>query len=107
MGHWRNATGGTCCRLADVRLGSECGHRADPPRSSLKRWPEAGSKWLNTPFDCGYAFIADAEAHRGAFSHRMSYTMLVGDARDQIDWQISKLGQSRFQRLMVNSLYDG
>ena len=49
-------------------------------------WTNDGHKWLNTPFDCGYAFIADAEAHRGAFSHRTSYTMLVGDARDEIDW---------------------
>jgi len=49
-------------------------------------WTNDGHKWLNTPFDCGYAFIADVAAHRAAFSHRTSYTMLVGDARDQIDW---------------------
>lgn len=49
-------------------------------------WTNDGHKWLNTPFDCGYAFIADADAHRGAFSHRTSYTYFVDDARDQIDW---------------------
>ena len=49
-------------------------------------WTNDGHKWLNTPFDCGYAFIADPEAHRGAFSHRASYTQFVGDARDQSDW---------------------
>ncbi|MFT3817958.1 MAG: pyridoxal-dependent decarboxylase [Rubrivivax sp.] len=49
-------------------------------------WTNDGHKWLNTPFDCGYAFIADPDAHRGAFSHRTSYTMRVGDARDPIDW---------------------
>jgi glutamate/tyrosine decarboxylase-like PLP-dependent enzyme len=49
-------------------------------------WTNDGHKWLNTPFDCGYAFVADAEAHRSAFSHRTSYTIHVGDARDQIDW---------------------
>jgi aromatic-L-amino-acid decarboxylase len=49
-------------------------------------WTNDGHKWLNTPFDCGYAFVADAEAHRGAFSHRTSYTMFVDDARDEIDW---------------------
>lgn len=49
-------------------------------------WTKDGHKWLNTPFDCGYAFVADPEAHRGAFSHRTNYTMFVGDARDQIDW---------------------
>src|SRR6516162_3349308 len=42
-------------------------------------------KWLNTPFDCGYAFVADADAHRTAFSRRTSYSMFVGDPRE-IDW---------------------
>lgn len=49
-------------------------------------WTNDGHKWLNTPFDCGYAFVANAEAHRGAFSHRTSYSVLVDDARDQIEW---------------------
>src|SRR5262249_17316810 len=49
-------------------------------------WTNDGHKWLNTPFDCGYAFVADADAHRSAFSHRTSYRVHVGDARDQIDW---------------------
>jgi len=49
-------------------------------------WTNDGHKWLNTPFDCGYAFVADAEAHHAAFSHRTSYRTFVGGARDQIDW---------------------
>jgi aromatic-L-amino-acid decarboxylase len=49
-------------------------------------WTNDGHKWLNTPFDCGYAFVADAPAHRAAFSHRTSYTQFVDDARDQIEW---------------------
>lgn len=49
-------------------------------------WTSDGHKWLNTPFDCGYAFVADVDAHRGAFSHRTSYTQFVDDARDQIEW---------------------
>ena len=49
-------------------------------------WTNDGHKWLNTPFDCGYAFVADAQAHRAAFSHRTSYTQFVDDARDQIEW---------------------
>jgi glutamate/tyrosine decarboxylase-like PLP-dependent enzyme len=49
-------------------------------------WTNDGHKWLNTPFDCGYAFVADPDAHRSAFSHRTSYTVHVGDARDQIEW---------------------
>jgi aromatic-L-amino-acid decarboxylase len=49
-------------------------------------WTNDGHKWLNTPFDCGYAFVVDPDAHRSAFSHRTSYRVHVGDARDQIDW---------------------
>ena len=49
-------------------------------------WTNDGHKWLNTPFDCGYAFVVDADAHHSAFSHRTSYRVHVGDARDQIDW---------------------
>jgi glutamate/tyrosine decarboxylase-like PLP-dependent enzyme len=49
-------------------------------------WTNDGHKWLNIPFDCGYAFVADADAHGSVFSHRTSYRVHVGDARDQIDW---------------------
>src|SRR5580704_13186219 len=49
-------------------------------------WTNDAHKWLNTPFDCGYAFVADADAHRSAFSHRTSYTLFVDSARDQIEW---------------------
>src|SRR5262249_15102993 len=49
-------------------------------------WTNDGHKWLNTPFDCGYAFVADADAHRSAFSHQASYTKFVTGARDQIEW---------------------
>jgi aromatic-L-amino-acid decarboxylase len=49
-------------------------------------WTSDGHKWLNTPFDCGYAFVADTEAHFSSFSHRTSYRVYTDDARDQIDW---------------------
>ncbi len=49
-------------------------------------WTNDGHKWLNTPFDCGYAVVRDAEAHRAAFSFRASYAQPVGSARDPIDW---------------------
>ncbi len=49
-------------------------------------WATDGHKWLNTPYDCGYAFVADAESHRGAMSHRAPYLTHAGDARDQMDW---------------------
>lgn len=49
-------------------------------------WTTDGHKWLNVPFDCGYAFVADSSAHRAAMSHRASYLTHDSEARDQIDW---------------------
>jgi glutamate/tyrosine decarboxylase-like PLP-dependent enzyme len=49
-------------------------------------WTTDGHKWLNTPFDCGYAFVADPEAHRAAMSHQASYLTHADDARDPLDW---------------------
>jgi glutamate/tyrosine decarboxylase-like PLP-dependent enzyme len=49
-------------------------------------WTTDGHKWLNVPFDCGYAFVADREAHRGSLSHRASYLTHAEVARDQLDW---------------------
>lgn len=49
-------------------------------------WATDGHKWLNVPYDCGYAFVADAEAHRASMSHRAPYLVHDADARDQIDW---------------------
>jgi glutamate/tyrosine decarboxylase-like PLP-dependent enzyme len=51
-------------------------------------WATDGHKWLNVPYDCGYAFVADAEAHRASLSLRASYLTHDGDARDQIDWNL-------------------
>jgi glutamate/tyrosine decarboxylase-like PLP-dependent enzyme len=49
-------------------------------------WATDGHKWLNVPYDCGYAFVADPEAHGAAMSHRASYISYSSDARDQADW---------------------
>ena len=49
-------------------------------------WSTDGHKWLNVPYDSGYAFVADAEAHHASMSHRSSYMMHEGDARDEVDW---------------------
>jgi glutamate/tyrosine decarboxylase-like PLP-dependent enzyme len=49
-------------------------------------WTTDGHKWLNVPFDCGYAFVADREAHRASLSHRASYLTHASEARDQMDW---------------------
>lgn len=49
-------------------------------------WAADGHKWLNVPYDCGYAFVAHPEAHRDAMSQRASYVSNHEQARDQRDW---------------------
>ena len=66
---------------------------ASPARRHLLRgveradsWATDGHKWLNVPYDCGYAFVADAKSHRASMSHRAAYLVHNDGARDQIDW---------------------
>jgi glutamate/tyrosine decarboxylase-like PLP-dependent enzyme len=54
--------------------------------SGADSWATDGHKWLNVPYDCGYSFVADHEAHRAAMSHRAPYITHDESARDQIDW---------------------
>jgi glutamate/tyrosine decarboxylase-like PLP-dependent enzyme len=49
-------------------------------------WVTDGHKWLNVPFDCGYAFVAHPEAHRASMSLRAPYLTQQSDARDSMDW---------------------
>jgi len=50
-------------------------------------WATDGHKWLNVPYDSGYAFVAHPDAHRAAVSYRASYlTHDASGARDQLDW---------------------
>jgi glutamate/tyrosine decarboxylase-like PLP-dependent enzyme len=49
-------------------------------------WVTDGHKWLNTPYDCGYAIIAHPEAHIGAMSYTASYMVYDKQARDAFDW---------------------
>lgn len=49
-------------------------------------WATDGHKWLNVPFDSGYAFVANAEAHRAAMSYRAAYLTHATNARDPMDW---------------------
>jgi glutamate/tyrosine decarboxylase-like PLP-dependent enzyme len=49
-------------------------------------WATDGHKWLNVPFDCGYAFVADRDAHRASMSYRAAYLTHDEDARDEMDW---------------------
>jgi glutamate/tyrosine decarboxylase-like PLP-dependent enzyme len=49
-------------------------------------WATDGHKWLNVPYDCGYAFVAHAEDHRASMRHRAPYLPHDANARDQMDW---------------------
>jgi glutamate/tyrosine decarboxylase-like PLP-dependent enzyme len=43
-------------------------------------WAVDGHKWLQTPYDCGYAIVRDAEAHRRAMAISASYLPPAADA---------------------------
>jgi glutamate/tyrosine decarboxylase-like PLP-dependent enzyme len=49
-------------------------------------WATDGHKWLNVPYDSGYAFVAHPEYHRAAMEHHASYLVHADDVRDQLDW---------------------
>ncbi|GLU33831.1 aminotransferase class V-fold PLP-dependent enzyme [Trinickia caryophylli] len=49
-------------------------------------WATDGHKWLNVPYDSGFAFVADSEAHRGAMAHQASYVSYNDQVREQKDW---------------------
>jgi glutamate/tyrosine decarboxylase-like PLP-dependent enzyme len=49
-------------------------------------WATDGHKWLNVPYDSGYAFVAEPAAHRASMSMRASYLVHAEDARDPFDW---------------------
>lgn len=49
-------------------------------------WATDGHKWLNVPYDCGYAFVRDVEAHRRAMGLLTAYVDLSDDAREATCW---------------------
>jgi glutamate/tyrosine decarboxylase-like PLP-dependent enzyme len=60
--------------------------RACPDRAYLTAfaedadsWATDGHKWLQTPYDCGYAIVRDVEAHRRAMTIAASYLPPVSD----------------------------
>jgi len=65
-----------CPRLAHFTRGVEL---ADS-------WATDGHKWLNVPYDCGYAFVRNTGAHRAAFAQHASYVEQGSDARNSLDW---------------------
>jgi len=59
FGLWARA----CPRLAPLAAGYE----------AADSWATDGHKWLQTPYDCGYAIVRDADAHRKAMTIAASY----------------------------------
>ncbi|HET6328049.1 MAG TPA: aminotransferase class V-fold PLP-dependent enzyme [Planctomycetaceae bacterium] len=49
-------------------------------------WATDGHKWLNVPFDCGFAFVRDRAAHRVSMTVSADYITVEGQARNEIDW---------------------
>jgi glutamate/tyrosine decarboxylase-like PLP-dependent enzyme len=49
-------------------------------------WATDGHKWLNVPYDCGYAFVAQPDAHHASMSYQASYLSHQSEARDPLDW---------------------
>ncbi|HXI35268.1 MAG TPA: aminotransferase class V-fold PLP-dependent enzyme, partial [Gemmatimonadales bacterium] len=50
-------------------------------------WASDGHKWLNVPYDSGFAIVKDSAVHRAAMSIGAAY-LVAGDAarRDALDW---------------------
>lgn len=72
FGLWANATARHRHLLAGVELADS--------------WATDGHKWLNVPYDSGFAFIADANAHRAAMSYEAHYIAHNDLVREQKDW---------------------
>ena len=49
-------------------------------------WATDGHKWLNVPYDSGFAFVANREAHYRSMAHHAAYLDHSAVARDQVDW---------------------
>lgn len=49
-------------------------------------WATDGHKWLNVPYDSGFAFIAHPQSHRKAMSYEASYVSHNDQVREQKDW---------------------
>jgi glutamate/tyrosine decarboxylase-like PLP-dependent enzyme len=49
-------------------------------------WATDGHKTLNTPYDSGYAFVADREAHRRSMAIEASYVLTESGVRSETDW---------------------
>ena len=51
-------------------------------------WATDGHKWLNLPFDSGFVFVADPEAHSAALTQPTSYSIPIEGVRNPMDWNL-------------------
>jgi len=58
-------------------------------------WSCDGHKWLNLPYDSGFAFCAHPRAHSGAMSYRASYLAGAGDLQELGDYTPESSRRSR------------
>jgi glutamate/tyrosine decarboxylase-like PLP-dependent enzyme len=72
FGLWLNASPAHRHLLAGVELADS--------------WATDGHKWLNVPYDSGFCFVADRQAHRNAMSFQASYISRNDEVREQNDW---------------------
>lgn len=49
-------------------------------------WATDGHKWLNVPYDSGFAFVAHAEPHRRSMAHAAAYLKWANSGRNMVDW---------------------
>lgn len=69
-------------------------------------WGVDGHKWLQTAYDCGYAIVRDAEAHRRAMLIAASYLPAQDGARHPADFvpELSRRGRGFTTWAMIKSL---
>jgi glutamate/tyrosine decarboxylase-like PLP-dependent enzyme len=58
-------------------------------------WVTDGHKWLNVPYDCGFALVAHPDAHRNAVGYSASYVASTSGMRDPKDWNIEMSRRAR------------
>jgi glutamate/tyrosine decarboxylase-like PLP-dependent enzyme len=59
-------------------------------------WVTDGHKWLNVPYDRGFAFVADTDAHRAAMGYSTSYLPGTEETiRDPRNWDIEMSRRAR------------
>jgi glutamate/tyrosine decarboxylase-like PLP-dependent enzyme len=49
-------------------------------------WATDGHKWLNVPYDCGFSFVAEPDAHRRSMTYTAAYLSPQNFARDPLDY---------------------